>query len=219
MQQATAQAITGQDGAAEAEARSAQVPSTVQSTVIPDPETQFQSVQVSFSGRLMLRDGAEHDAEVTEMSPGSATIACDARPALGERVVAYVDHVGRIEGRAWRIHEGGFGMTVDASHRKRDRIAAQLTWFANRDELSLPEDRRHGRERPSDTKTTLRLPDGRAYPCTIIDLSVSGAAVQIDVRPARGTPVVLGTMRGKVARHFDGGCAIEFAKVLAEAKL
>lgn len=215
MQQATAQSATAQDGTAEAGAHAA----SKQSTTIPDPENQFQAVQVSFAGRLMLRDGDEHDAEVIEMSPGSATIASKARPALGERVVAYVDHVGRIEGQAWRVHEGGFGMTVDASQRKRDKIAAQLTWFANRDELSLPEDRRHGRERPSDTKTTLKLPDGRAYPCTIIDLSVSGAAVQIDVRPARGTPVVLGTMRGKVARHFDGGCAIEFAKVLAEPKL
>ena len=189
------------------------------SRTIADPETRFQSVQVSFAGRLMLHNGAEFEAEVVEMSPGSARLATTARPLVGERVVAYVDHVGRIEGHAWRIEEGGFGMTVDASQRKRDKIAAQLTWFANRDELSLPEDRRHRRERPKDERTTLKLPDGRSYPCTIIDLSVSGAAVQIDVRPARGTLVVLGTMRGTVARHFDGGCAIEFAKVLPEAKL
>ena len=190
-----------------------------QSTTIADPETQFQSVQVSFSGRLMLRNGTEYEAEIVQMSPGSARMVCEARPVLGERVVAYVDHIGRIEGKAWSVEEGGFGMTVDATQRKRDKIAAQLTWFANRDELSLPEDRRHRRERPKDQKTTLKLPDGRTYPCTIVDLSVSGAAIQIDVRPARGTEVMLGTMRGKVARHFDGGCAIEFAKVLAEAKL
>ena len=197
----------------------APVQASTTSNTIPDPETQFQSVQVAFSGRLMLRNGSEFDGEVTEMSPGSARIATTARPVLGERVVAYVDHVGRIEGKAWRIDENGFGMTVDAPQRKRDKIAAQLTWFANRDELSLPEDRRHRRERPKEERTTLKLPDGRAYPCTIIDLSVSGAAIQIDVRPARGTAVTLGTMRGKVARHFDGGCAIEFAKVLAAPEL
>ena len=190
-----------------------------QSTTIADPETQFQSVQVSFAGRIMLHNGSEYDAEIVQMSPGSARLVCEARPVLGERVIAYVDHIGRIEGKAWCIEDRGFGMTVDATQRKRDKIAAQLTWFANRDELSLPEDRRHSRKRPSDTKSTLKLPDGRAYPCTIIDLSVSGAAIQIDVRPARGTAVTLGTMRGKVARHFDGGCAIEFAKVLAEPKL
>ena len=190
-----------------------------QSKTITDPETQFQSVQVSFAGRLMLRNGDEFDAKVVQMSPGSALVTCTARPVLGERIVAYVDHIGRIEGQAWRIEEGGFGMTVEASQRKRDKIAAQLTWFANRDELSLPEDRRHARVRQKESKSVLRLPDGRAYPCNVIDLSVSGAAVAIEVRPARGTEVTLGTMRGKVARHFDGGIAIEFAKVLNEAKL
>ena len=186
---------------------------------ITDPETQFQAVQVSFSGRLMLRSGQEFDAEITQMSPGSARMASEARPSIGERIVAYVDHIGRIEGQTWCVDEDGFGMTVEASQRKRDKIAAQLTWFANRDELSLPEDRRHTRVRQKESASTLKLPDGRAYPCHVIDLSVSGAAVQIDVRPARGTEVMLGTMRGKVARHFDGGVAIEFAKVLSEARL
>ena len=189
------------------------------SRTITDPETQFQSVQVGFSGRLMLANGGEFTGEVTEMSPGSARIVSDAKPSIGERIVAYVDHVGRIEGQAWRVDENSFGMTVEASQRKRDKIAAQLTWFANRDELSLPEDRRHERLQPKAQDTKLQLPDGRTYPCRIIDLSVSGAAIQIDVRPARGTNVVLGTMRGRVARHFDGGCAIEFAKMLSETEL
>ena len=36
-------------------------------------------------------------------------------------------------------------MTIAATPRKRDKLAAQLTWLANRHILSLPEDRRHGR--------------------------------------------------------------------------
>ena len=180
---------------------------------IPNPEQQFQAVQVSFGVRFMLRDGTEFEGQVTQMSPGSAHVEADAQPSLGERIVAYVDHIGRIEGQAWRVLEDGFGITVEATQRKRDKIAAQLTWFANRDELSLPEDRRHDRVRPKESNNKLTLPDGRTYPCTIIDLSVSGAAIQIDVRPARGTQVLLGRMKGHVARHFDGGCAIEFAKI------
>ena len=189
------------------------------SKAIADPETQFQSVQVGFTGRLMLAGGDEFAGEIIEMSPGSARVVSDGRPALGEKVIAYVDHIGRIEGRAWRVDEDGFGMTVEASHRKRDKIAAQLTWFANRDELSLPEDRRHERLEPKSKDTKLVLPDGRNYTCRIIDLSVSGAAVQIDVRPARGTNVILGTMRGKVARHFDGGVAIEFSQLLSKEEV
>ena len=185
----------------------------VASGSIPDPEQQFQAVQVCFGVRFMLSSGSEFEGQVVQMSPGSALLETEARPALGERVVAYVDHIGRIEGQAWRIEEDGFGVTVEATQRKRDKIAAQLTWFANRDELSLPEDRRHDRVKPKDTRNRLTLPDGRSYPCTVIDLSVSGAAIQIDVRPARGTQVMLGRMKGRVARHFDGGCAIEFAQM------
>ena len=184
------------------------------SRTIADPATQFQAVQVSFNGRLMLAAGAEHAGEVVEMSPGSARISSEAKPAIGERIVAYIEHIGRIEGVAWQVGDGGFGMTVEATQRKRDKIAAQLTWFANRDELSLPEDRRHERLKPKEADNELTLPDGRRYACRIIDLSVSGAAVQIDVRPARGTQVALGTMKGRVARHFDGGIAIEFSQAL-----
>ena len=189
------------------------------SRTIPNPETQFQSVQVEFGVRFMLDGGSEFEGQVTQMSPGSALLETQGRPALGERVIAYVDHIGRIEGVAWQIEDQGFGMTVEASQRKRDKIAAQLTWFANRDELSLPEDRRHERLKPKKADNTLTLPDGRSYPCRIIDLSVSGAAVQIDVKPTRGTNVILGTMRGRVARHFDGGCAIEFTQMMPKEKV
>ena len=47
----------------------------------------------------------------------------------------------------------------------------------------------------------------------VVDLSLSGSAVGIEVKPALGVQVTLGTMRGQVVRHFDDGVAIEFAVV------
>ena len=40
-----------------------------------------------------------------------------------------------------------------------------------------------------------------------------GGEVEIEVRPALGTQVTLGTMRGQVVRHFEDGVAVEFAVV------
>ena len=57
----------------------------------------------------------------------------------------------------------------------------------------------------------MQLPDGRQYRCRVIDLSLSGAAVEIDVKPAHDVEVMLGNMRGRVVRHFEDGIAIEFA--------
>ena len=171
----------------------------------------FQRVRVKVHGRYMLEDRSEHACQVIDMSPGNVALRCARIGAPGERVIAYLDHIGRIEGIVTRRLDDGFAMTIIASDRKRDKLAAQLTWLANRHELDLPEDRRHERVTPRNPVTVLKLADGRQYQCRLIDLSLSGAAVEIETRPENGTQVALGNMRGTVVRHFEDGIAIEFA--------
>lgn len=173
----------------------------------------YQRVRVSILGRYMLADRREFPCQVIEMSPGDARVIAPVAGAVGERVVAYLDHIGRIEGSINRMIEGGFAVEFQASMRKRDKIAAQLTWLANKDVLNLPEDRRHERVVPDIRHSTVSLEDGRRYNCKILDISLSGAAVEIEARPPMGTPVTLGRMRARVVRHFDDGIAVEFASV------
>ncbi|MCO5056664.1 MAG: PilZ domain-containing protein [Rhizobiaceae bacterium] len=173
----------------------------------------FQRVRIKIYGRFMLEDRTEHPCQVVDMSPGNVALRTERVGEPGEKVIAYIDHIGRIEGVITRTLPDGFAMTVIASDRKRDKLAAQLTWLANKHELDLPEDRRHERVAPRNPMSVLKLGDGRQYQCRIIDLSLSGAAVEIDVKPALGVQVTLGTMRGQVVRHFDDGIAIEFAMV------
>jgi c-di-GMP-binding flagellar brake protein YcgR len=173
----------------------------------------FQRVRVKIYGRFMLEDRTEHSCQVLDMSPGNVALRADKVGQPGEKVIAYIDHIGRVEGVITRTLEDGFAMTIIASDRKKDKLAAQLTWLANKHELDLPEDRRHERIAPRNPLSTLQLTDGRQYQCRIIDLSLSGAAVEIDVKPALGVQVILGTMRGQVVRHFDDGVAVEFAVV------
>jgi hypothetical protein len=171
----------------------------------------FQRVRVKIYGRFMLEDRSEHACQVLDMSPGNASLRTDRVGEPGEKVIAYIDHIGRVEGVVTRTMPDGFAMTILASDRKRDKLAAQLTWLANKHELDLPEDRRHERIAPRNPITVVHLSDGRQYQCRIIDLSLSGAAIELDVRPALGTQVTVGTMRGQVVRHFEDGVAIEFA--------
>jgi hypothetical protein len=173
----------------------------------------FQRVRVKIYGRFMLEDRSEHSCQVIDMSPGNVALRADRQGEPGEKVIAYLDHIGRVEGVVTRTLDDGFAMTVIASERKKDKLAAQLTWLANKHELDLPEDRRHERVAPRNPMSTLQLSDGRQYQCRIIDLSLSGAAVEIDVRPTLGLQVTLGTMRGRVVRHFEDGVAIEFAVI------
>lgn len=177
------------------------------------PESRFQSVTVNLPGRLMCADFSEHDCVAADMSPGDVRFVCSARPRANERIVAYLDHLGRIEGRVEALSADGFAISLNATPRKREKLAAQLTWLANKHELGLPEDRRHERYTPRNPRSEVFLDDGRRYPCRVIDLSLSGAAVEIEVRPALGTPVTLGTMRGRVVRHFQEGIALEFTRI------
>lgn len=171
----------------------------------------YQRVKISVLGRYMLADRREFPCQVLEMSPGDAVVIAPVTGGTGEKVIAYLDHIGRIEGSILQPVEGGFLMDIVASPRKRDKMSALLTWLANKDVLNLPEDRRHERVVPDNRHSTVVLDDGRRYNCKIIDISLSGAAIELAVRPAMGTPVTLGRMRARVVRHFANGVAVEFA--------
>lgn len=173
----------------------------------------FQNVVVDLHGRLMCADFNEYECVAVEMSPGEVQFKCGALPRLKERIVSYIDHIGRIEGKVKKLNGNGFVISVNATERKRQKLAAQLTWFANKNELGLPEDRRHERIVPRNPNGEIRLADGDTYPCRIVDLSMSGAALELDARPDLGSQVVLGSMRARVVRHFDDGIAIEFATI------
>jgi hypothetical protein len=173
-------------------------------------ESAFQRVTVNLGGRLMLASHDEYDCTATEMSPGDVHLVSHAAPRIGERIIAYIDQVGRLEGLVTRIADGMFTVRLNATERKREKLAAQLTWIANKHELGLPEDRRHDRLAPRKTRTEITLDDGTRHACRIIDLSLSGAAVDTEVRFPLGTNVLLGNMKGRVVRHFQEGVAIEF---------
>lgn len=179
----------------------------------PGATAKYYSVKVQLYGRFMLEDRTEHVCQIGEMSPGDVVISTDVMAHNGERVIAYIDHIGRVEGTVEKLVSGGFLLSLIASDRKKSKIAAQLTWLANKHELDMPEDRRHQRIAPRNPVTTLSMADGRQYPCRIVDLSISGAAVELRMRPALNSQVILGSMRGRVVRHFEEGVAIEFAAV------
>jgi hypothetical protein len=174
-----------------------------------------QRVKVNLLGRYMLADRHEYPCQVIDMSPGGMGLVAPVVGQPGERVIAYVDHLGRLEGKIARLIDNGFAMSISATVRKRDKLAAQLTWLANRQILNLPEDRRHGRFVPKNPLARLILPNGNNIGCRVIDLSQSGAAVSLapDLRPAVGAMVTLGKAQGRVVRHIEDGFAIEFTRL------
>jgi hypothetical protein len=186
---------------------------------LSEDRRRFQRVRVNLLGRYMLADRREFPCQVVNMSPGGIALIAPVGGQPGERVIAYVDHLGRLEGHIARIFQNGFAMTIAATPRKRDKLAAQLTWLANRQILGLPEDRRHGRIVPRNPVARLIMPNGVNITCRVIDMSQSGAGIATDQRPPIGALVTLGTVQGRVVRHLEDGFAVEFTRLQHEDSL
>jgi len=172
----------------------------------------FQRVPVTLFGRYMLESRREYPCQTVEMSPGDMTLFAPVKAQIGEKVVVYLDEIGRFAGVAMRQTDVGFALSMNLPPMKRDKLADQLTWFANRHAFNLPEDRRHERITPLMQRTLLRLPDGQEIIAKIKDISLSGVGIETEARPYLGANVVIGTTRAVVVRHFEGGIGAEFEK-------
>lgn len=170
-------------------------------------------------GRFMLENQREFPCQTINMSPGGVAVRAPVVGRVGERVVLYLEQIGRIEGHVARVFEDGFAIACSATRHKQEKLANQLTWLANRDILGLPEDRRHERVVPRNTRSLLRIEDGREYIVRLIDVSRSGAAVATTLSPPVGSNVVIGKTEARVARHFKGGIGVEFKSPLDQPVL
>jgi hypothetical protein len=180
--------------------------------IVPD-RRRHRRVPVKVFGRFMREDKQEYPCQVINMSSGGMAMLSPVTCDEGERIVAYLDNLGRIEGVVTRSFEGGFAVRILASLYKRERIANLLTWLINQEALGLGEERKHERVVPRINASKLILPDGSVHNCRVIDVSLSGASVACTVKPPIGTQVVLGRMRGRVVRHHDQGIALQFVEL------
>lgn len=167
-------------------------------------------MRVNLLGRYMLETRQEFPCEVIDISPGGALLKAPAVGRVGERVIVYLEQIGRIEGKVTRLTPSGFAMTIATTMRKRDKLASQLTWLANRALLGLPEDRRHFRIVPNNPLTIVTLPDGARINARVIDISLSGAAFVTDARLKAGGPITIGSTPARVVRVSENGVAAEF---------
>ncbi len=170
---------------------------------------------ITLIGRFMRQDKTEYPCRVKELTTERALLLTDAELEEGERIVAYVEDAGRLEGTVNPLPEPGqYELRLELSPAGRERLARKIEWIHSKERGEGVEKRRHERYRPRNSKSQILLEDGRRYDCEIIDISVSGASVRAPVLPAIGTPVMLGKTRGRVVRHHSEGFAIQFLRLL-----
>jgi hypothetical protein len=175
--------------------------------------------QQTLFGRFMLPDMSEHPCQVQDISLEGANFITTTVPTRGQPIVAYLEEVGRVEATSANPIEGGFRVSFSLTGARRDRFESRLRFFIDKQKGATAEDRRHTRFEPANKSSQITMPDGREYTCEVIDISLSGAAIKVEVMPSLGTNILLGKMRGRVVRYLDNGIAIEFVKLLDRSQL
>ena len=175
----------------------------------------FRRVHVDLLGRFMRADKQEFSCRMYDISIGGCALLTQTPVPVeaGEKVIAYFDQLGRLEGPVARLFDGGFAITIQASIHRREKLCASLTWLVNKSELPGIDERRHDRNTPPNDIGELKLDEGIVVPCKILDVSISGASVATDARPVPGQVVQLGKLRARVVRHHENGLALEFLDV------
>ena len=126
-----------------------------------------------------------------------------------QRVIAYVDHLGRLEGTIARIPQR-FAMTIGAPRASATSSPPSSP--------GLPTGTFSICRKTAATAASCRATVAdlkHQVTCRIIDLSASGAAIGMaeSLRPAVDSMVTIGKSQGRVVRHIENGFAVEFTRL------
>lgn len=154
----------------------------------------------------------EFPCRIVNISTRAATLFVPVNGAIGEHVVTHSDEFGRLEGVITRVLDRGFVIIISATTEERGRLAAKIEGYEKIKNYDLADRRKHKRVIPKDPRSFLVFADNSCLQCFIIDVSTSGAAVSADIAPKIGTPLAVGALVGRVARHFGTGFAVQFVE-------
>ncbi len=170
----------------------------------------FRRMPIEVSGRLLDPFGRELDCRTADISPGDVRIVATKLPTVGDRVVIYLDGIGRVSGKVARqCGEDEVAIIFDFSAHKREKMAEQLTIVINRS-LGIEEPVRPTL-RDGAHHVRLDFETGETYEGEVTDFSLAGITIKTNRPPPLiGVWVRVGNVYGRVARLIEGGFAIDF---------
>ena len=160
--------------------------------------------------------GEERLAFETEWITSDCVAArCPEPPRIGQRIVAYVDILGRLEGQVSAHTPQGFRLDITMSESDRSKFEKLVALMKSRAAASLPLGRRHERIVPLQCAVIVVDSAGASRFGRFVDVSRSGAAVKVDGAFAVGDMVRIGERtHGSVVRLLENGIAVEFFNLI-----
>ena len=168
----------------------------------------YSRADLPLKARFLNEHGEEFPCIIANISAGGAMVRAKRPPANGSKVVIYVDRLGRFEGTVVRKSDKVFAVTYPKRRAKAAKIADDLIEVVNTGQRST--DRRSTPRIQQDSLAQVELEDGRIARCAILDISLTGASIEIKPRPPLGASLILGRMTAKVVRRHEKGVGVVF---------
>ncbi len=166
--------------------------------------------RLTLTGRYMLEDGSEAACETVDVSPTGVLLKVEKVASPGERVVAYIDELGRLEGLVVRTMARGFALALFCTPRKTEKLASKIEWLQHHADTPADDRRDSPRIERDGVHVSLVTADHHEHPVELVDVSKSGMAFLTDLLLEVGDLVEIGAQKAKVARLFPGGAAVAF---------
>ena len=164
----------------------------------------------------MLDDRIEHRCRAIDVSPAGLALLAPARGDIGQRLVCYLDELGRLEGRIVRLFEDGFAVELSNSAGKREKLAQQLALRARHPAQVQIDPARMPRRSACRSVAILHLPDSRRVRVQILDMTEAGATVLCPLPIPIGASVLLGERSAHVSRVTQALIGLQFAGLPGE---
>jgi len=187
-----------------------------------DDRRRSPRTRVSVDGRLMTPQGEEFTCAVKDISLVGIALSTQARVNMDDKVIIYLNDLGRFEGKVVRMIEDGFCVEIHLVTPRRERVAERIRWLY--ENQRLPAAAANGRQFPRITPketglgaaSRLVLANGERAECRVLDMSLSGAHLKTDLRPPLNSKVQVGRMTGRVVRHTAEGIGVHFDTIASD---
>jgi hypothetical protein len=176
----------------------------------PAEKRRYRRMPIELSGRLQDANGGEFDCRTLNLSPGDARVATSARMLVGDKILLYLNGLGRIEADVRRaIPElSAYGVRFNITRHKLERhvdiiMGLLYPWARDADSRRFPREAAGG-------AVDVVLQSGRTITGQVVDMSLVGISVLSPEKPPLvGESVSVSGRIGRVARYFEGGFAID----------
>jgi len=167
-------------------------------------------INVPVQACVLHENGRQSDCAITSISVGGLSAHANLTPRINSQVVVIVEKIGRVHGRVVRVSGSTFAIAFETfSDRKRIKLADELAWVLNSDNLGLNEDR-HGIRQKKSGFARIGLGGGLHFRRNYIDVSENGASFETTDRPAIGERADVDSRPARVVRIHSRGFAVEF---------